>query len=1398
MVIRRIPRVAAIGVMGSILLVNQSNAISQTVTPSESKKPVRATAATLGGTDRYLTMVSTDKPIYRAGDIAFVRGVLLNAANGKPIYTAPFYSTVRITGPKGNTVASGHALVKNSVLSYSWGVPQNMDSGEFTAMITYPGFGYAPAERKFDVRAYRNSRLKSQITFLRDGYGPGEKVSAILDVKRAEGGVPKGANVSVSATIDGVEVKGATSTVDENGICQVSFDLPSEISRGEGTLALVIADGGVVETASKTVPILLQTVDLAIYPEGGDLIAGKNNRVYIQATQPNGKPADLVGKVMSKDSGAPKAVAEFKTEHEGRGRFEFIPEPNREYFLTVSEPVGIKTTYPLPLAKTKGAIVRADKDVYGKGQPVTVRTACTDDAYCVTLSKREVEFADYKVDLSNNIRNSGEFQQVKFDVPKDLDGVLTVTVWHKDGTPLAERLVFREQAKPINISITPAKRTYVPGDKTELTVRATDEKGNPVSAVVGVTVTDDTVLEMVDKREQAPRLPVMLFLEPEVQNLADAHVYMDANNPKAPLATDLLLGTQGWRRFATVDMNKFLESNGDKARRVLALKKDDQNYRLNAGSNKQAPLLKDALVLPEEIGRVEGPRDVNLFQVEPTVIDERYFTTGRAERHQKTSPTLPERAPIPDVDGPSGVQRYTFYSGGNGNPYGVVREFAHKVRENRQPNDRVDFAETLYFGPAIQTDAKTGEAKISFDLSDSVTTFRVISDAFCADGSVGASNFGLQSVQPFYTEAKMPLEVTAGDKVLLPINLVNATDEKLSLPTAAITVTGSSHFSDVKNGDTTLGAGQRLRLLQPINISAENIAANLTINSKAGYFHDKIAKSLIVKPNGFPVDITFGGILEPNKTACHVINVPESIAPRSLTSNTLAYPSPLANLTSALESMIRDPHGCFEQTSATSYPLTMAQQYFLTHKVAPEMVQNSRKKLDAGYDRLVGYWCPDRGYEWYGQNPGHTALTAFGLMHFTDMKKVREVDQNMLDTVRAWLMDKRDGQGGFKHTQSHGWAADKASSNAYTVWALLESGQPPATLQKEIDWLQKQCETTDNVYVIALTANSLHLAGNKDEAKKLMNRLAAKQQIDGSLRGVHSSIVGTWGQSALVEGAALATLAWHREPADYQHNVANGIRFLANHCKNGRYGSTQATVLALRSILEYDKQHQEKTAPGKIIVLVDGKQVGEAMSYDGKTEGALTLPDIAKSLSAGVHRVELRMEGGEPTPYSVAVNYSAFKPQSSKDCVLDLDVKLSQTILSEGNSADAFVTVSNHSKEVVPNPVAIVGLPGGMEPRHDQLKELVTKGKIDAYEVRGREVILYWRAIDANAKVELPISLIAAIPGSYTGPASRAYLYYTDEHKNWSNGLKVEIVPKVQIASKASSNIATDSGKSSR
>jgi len=142
----------------------------------------KATKDDLGGVDRYLTFVSTDKPIYREGEKVYVRGVVLNATNHKPLPDGQNANpNVEIKGPKGDVVAGGRASAQNSVWGFAWQVPAGQAGGEYTIHIAYPFEGYTPAQRKFDIRAYRAPRLKSQITFLRDGYGPGDKVQATLE-----------------------------------------------------------------------------------------------------------------------------------------------------------------------------------------------------------------------------------------------------------------------------------------------------------------------------------------------------------------------------------------------------------------------------------------------------------------------------------------------------------------------------------------------------------------------------------------------------------------------------------------------------------------------------------------------------------------------------------------------------------------------------------------------------------------------------------------------------------------------------------------------------------------------------------------------------------------------------------------------------------------------------------------------------------------------------------------------------------------------------------------------------------------------------------------------------------------------------------------------------------------
>jgi hypothetical protein len=94
--------------------------------------------------------------------------------------------------------------------------------------------------------------------------------------------------------------------------------------------------------------------------------------------------------------------------------------------------------------------------------------------------------------------------------------------------------------------------------------------------------------------------------------------------------------------------------------------------------------------------------------------------------------------------------------------------------------------------------------------------------------------------------------------------------------------------------------------------------------------------------------------------------------------------------------------------------------------------------------------------------------------------------------------------------------------------------------------------------------------------------------------------------------------------------------------------------------------------------------------------------------------------------------------------------------------------------------VAVVGLPAGMKLPEDfkQLKDLTDKGAIGFFEVRGRELVLYWRGMGPKERMAVGVDLIADVPGTYRGPAGRAYVYYDPDHKHWVDPLAVRITAK--------------------
>ena len=61
----------------------------------------------------------------------------------------------------------------------------------------------------------------------------------------------------------------------------------------------------------------------------------------------------------------------------------------------------------------------------------------------------------------------------------------------------------------------------------------------------------------------------------------------------------------------------------------------------------------------------------------------------------------------------------------------------------------------------------------------------------------------------------------------------------------------------------------------------------------------------------------------------------------------------MANLTDAVAALLREPCGCFEQTSSSNYPLAMAQQYFMGHQGVDPRILAGDVGLFVGEDDLL-------------------------------------------------------------------------------------------------------------------------------------------------------------------------------------------------------------------------------------------------------------------------------------------------------------------------------------------------------------------------------------------------------------------------------------------------------------
>ena len=711
-----------------------------------------------------------------------------------------------------------------------------------------------------------------------------------------------------------------------------------------------------------------------------------------------------------------------------------------------------------------------------------------------------------------------------------------------------------------------------------------------------------------------------------------------------------------------------------------------------------------------------------------------------------------------------------------------MRQWA-RVYSHRNPgagrNLRSDFTETLYWNPLLTTSA-SGEARFSFETSDRATTWEVAVDAHGAS-RVGQTRGSFESAPPLSLEARLPVELTEGDRVDLVVAL-RSDDAGLEEALVVSRATGLVGLA-IEGEDSSRAALRdgRGRVLVSVVAGSGEGEGLLEVAGRAGAWTDGVAQRIGVVPRGFPHEVHQSGVVRDQVE--FRVAVPEEFVDGSLAAELELYPSPLTDLLQGLEGILQLPHGCFEQASATHYPNVLAMAYMRAAGIdAPEVAAQAEPLLASGLERLVGYECSERGFEWFGGSPAHEALSAYGLLEFHDTARVFDVDPDLLERTRAWLFSRRNGEGGYERNPralDRFGAATEEVTDAFVTYALACCGTPAADLEGELDRLEGLGLQSEDPYVVALAAGALHAAGRLEPADAARDRLKAMQDEEGALTGTQGSITSSRGADLTVETTALAVAAWLDDPEDEAYARRGVEALLAARQGSGRFGSTQATIQALRTLVRYAEVNRRVAYDGTLEVFVDDRLVRTVPFEAGRID-PLALDDLASELPPGEHRVRLALTGGNEFPFAFALRYHADVPADAPDAPVDLTCRFAdgaaEVELLEGESATLQVQVRNLATEGQGMVLATIGLPAGLEVPTRVLEDLVAAEAIDLWERTGREVHLYWRDLEPRAALSLELTCVARIPGTTTGPASRVRPYYAPDLVRWADPLGVRVI----------------------
>jgi A-macroglobulin TED domain/A-macroglobulin receptor binding domain len=468
-----------------------------------------------------------------------------------------------------------------------------------------------------------------------------------------------------------------------------------------------------------------------------------------------------------------------------------------------------------------------------------------------------------------------------------------------------------------------------------------------------------------------------------------------------------------------------------------------------------------------------------------------------------------------------------------------------------------------------------------------------------------------------------------------------------------------------------------------------------------------------------------------------------------------------------------------EQTSSAAYPNILVADYVKKARVAnPQILMKAEQYLNVGYQKLLTFERPGGGFDWWGNGEPLVWLSAYGLQEFSDMAKVYPIDRGVIDRTQAFLMKKMDKDGtwsniGATHGESIASMGNpKLLLTSYVVWSMLESGYDKKPLQKSVQYIRDNLGAAgDSAYILALAANALAAYDAKDdstlEAVKRLDKLRQDLPEWKAVRfpGKGMSLTYAHADGMTAETTALAALAMIRT-GEFTNSANQALTYLIkSKAGNGTWGSTQATILALKALIAGMGASPVKGTT-HFTVSVNGKEAAGG-KVDADNVDVMQTFDLAKLARTGGNQVEIAVDGETNLMYQVVGRY--YEPWNkvapTEKPVLEVAVDYDRTKLSTNDTLHAKATLKYHGKVPTYMVMLDLGIAPGFVVDPGDFAEMVGKKQIQRFTLTARTVTLYLGDVKPGDVLTFEYSLKAKHALRARSAPTVAYEYYTPANR---------------------------------